>query len=92
MRTIPLIPMSTGSQCRAENPVLALNTHAHRNAHRPGPLDFQHDIIRLVHYMQTQTKAELYKVMQMECFDIFVASEFDSEIFSWLARSLFKFI
>lgn len=34
--------------------------------------------------MQTYTKAELYKVMQMECFDIPVA-ESDSNMFGWLA-------
>lgn len=40
--------------------------------------------------MQTYTKADLYKVMQMECFDISVA-ESDSSVFDWLASSLFLF-
>lgn len=33
--------------------------------------------------MQTYTKAELYKVMEMECFDISVA-ESESNMFGWL--------
>lgn len=38
--------------------------------------------------MQTYTKAELYKVMQMECFDIPVA-ESDPNMFGRLTWSLF---